>query len=227
MNELLEEEPVDIWPETTVYDVLYNLNNNKKYKFEVPDQEVFEETEYSFTIKHNLGLSDETSPTLAEVQADNTHAFAHELLSSISINDVNQNLQDLFETITYSKQKVNYTIKASKVIGDIVITMSDQVKDVTPPPGPEPDPEPTGDETMFRKDKLVKNYTQESWNQMYNNAAKHADELTKLWNMIYSSKSNKAVLFYNKMYMAVASGKSLEDPDLQAELRAWNAQAAR
>ena len=93
------------------------------------------------------------------------------------------------------------------------------------PPGPEP-PEP-GDASIFRKDKLVKHYTEETWNQMYNNAAKHADELTKLWNMIYSSKSNKAVLFYNKMYMAVASGKSLSDPDLQAELRAWNAQAAR
>ena len=93
------------------------------------------------------------------------------------------------------------------------------------PPGPEP-PDP-GDASIFRKDKLVKHYTEESWNQMYNNAAKHADELTKLWNMIYSSKSNKAVLFYNKMYMAVASGKSLSDPDLQAELRAWNAQAAR
>lgn len=79
----------------------------------------------------------------------------------------------------------------------------------------------------FRKDQIAKNYTQDSWNQMYNNAAKNADALTKLWNQIYTNPSNAAVLFYNKMYMAVASGKSLEDPELQAEIRAWNAQAAR
>ena len=76
----------------------------------------------------------------------------------------------------------------------------------------------------FRKDQIAKNYTQDSWNQMYNNAAKNADALTKLWNQIYTNPSNAAVLFYNKMYMAVASGKSLEDPELQAEIRAWNAQ---
>jgi hypothetical protein len=55
---------------------------------------------------------------------------------------------------------------------------------------------------------------------MYNNAAKNADSLTKLWNQIYTNPSNAAVLFYNKMYKAVASGKSLDDPDLQAEIRA-------
>ena len=79
----------------------------------------------------------------------------------------------------------------------------------------------------FRHDQIAKNYTEESWNQMYNNAAKNADALTQLWNQIYRSPSNAAVLFYNKMYMAVASGKSLDDPELQAEIRAWNAQAAR
>lgn len=79
----------------------------------------------------------------------------------------------------------------------------------------------------FRRDQIAKNYTQEEWNQMYNNAAKNADALTKLWNQIYNNPSNAAVLFYNKMYMAVASGRSLDDPDLQAEIRAWNAQAAR
>lgn len=79
----------------------------------------------------------------------------------------------------------------------------------------------------FRRDQIAKNYTQEEWNQMYDNAAKQADELTKLWNQIYTSPSNAAVLFYNKMYMAVASGKKLSDPDLQAEIRAWNAQANR
>ena len=79
----------------------------------------------------------------------------------------------------------------------------------------------------FRRDQIAKNYTQEEWNNMYNNAAKNADALTKLWNQIYNSPSNAAVLFYNKMYMAVASGKSLDDPELQAEIRAWNAQAAR
>ena len=79
----------------------------------------------------------------------------------------------------------------------------------------------------FRKDQIAKNYTQDEWNQMYANAAKNADELTKLWNQLYTSPSNNAVLLYNKMYMAVASGKSLDDPDLQAELEAWNKQAAR
>lgn len=79
----------------------------------------------------------------------------------------------------------------------------------------------------FRKDQIAKNYSQDEWNQMYENAAKNADELTKLWNQLYTSPSNNAVLLYNKMYMAVASGKSLDDPDLQAELEAWNKQAAR
>ena len=55
---------------------------------------------------------------------------------------------------------------------------------------------------------------------MYKNAANNADELTKLWNMLYSSQSNAAVILYNKMYAAVASGKKLTDPELQAELRA-------
>ena len=79
----------------------------------------------------------------------------------------------------------------------------------------------------FRRDQIANNYTQEQWNEMYNNAAKNADELTKLWNQIYACPSNAAVLLYNKMYAAVASGKSLDDPDLQAEIKAWNAQAAR
>jgi hypothetical protein len=72
----------------------------------------------------------------------------------------------------------------------------------------------------FRRDQIAKNYTQDEWNTMYSNAAKNADELTKLWNQIYTNPSNAAVLFYNKMYKAVASGKSLDDPDLQAEIRA-------
>ena len=79
----------------------------------------------------------------------------------------------------------------------------------------------------FRHDQIAQNYTQEEWNEMYSNAAKNADELTRLWNQIYRNPSNAAVLFYNKMYKAVASGKSLDDPELQAEIRAWNAQAAR
>ena len=84
---------------------------------------------------------------------------------------------------------------------------------------------PNGQE--FRRDQIAKSYTQEQWNEMYNNAAKNADALTKLWNQIYEHPSNAAVLFYNKMYMAVASGKSLDDPDLQEEIKAWNEQAAR
>jgi hypothetical protein len=72
----------------------------------------------------------------------------------------------------------------------------------------------------FRKDQIAKNYTQDEWNKLYNNAAKNADELTKLWNKLYASPSNAAVLLYNKMYNAVASGKSLDDPELQAEVRA-------
>jgi len=62
---------------------------------------------------------------------------------------------------------------------------------------------------------------------MYNNAAKNADALTRLWNQIANNPSNAAVMLYNKMYKAVASGKQLDDPELQAEVRAWNAQAAR
>ena len=62
---------------------------------------------------------------------------------------------------------------------------------------------------------------------MYNNVDKEKDELVKLWNQLYTSKSNAAVLFYNKMYLAVAQGKKLSDPDMIAEVRAWNAQANR
>jgi len=82
-------------------------------------------------------------------------------------------------------------------------------------------------EPEFRRDQIAKNYTQEQWNQMYENASSQADDLVKLWNTIYNQPSNAAVLFYNKMYMAVASGKKLSDPDLQEEIRAWNEQAAR
>lgn len=32
----------------------------------------------------------------------------------------------------------------------------------------------------FRRDQIANNYTQDQWNEMYNNAAKNADELTKL-----------------------------------------------
>ena len=93
------------------------------------------------------------------------------------------------------------------------------------PEPPEPDPGKAGQ--IFRKDKLVQIYTVETWNEMYNNAAKNADELTKLWNLLYACPSNAAVILYNKMYAAVASGKKLTDPELQAELEAWNRQAAR
>ena len=79
----------------------------------------------------------------------------------------------------------------------------------------------------LRRDQIAKNYTQEEWNQMYENAAKNADELTKLWNQLYTNPSNAAVLFYNKMYQAVASGKSLSDPDLKAEIDAWNENAGK
>ena len=45
--------------------------------------------------------------------------------------------------------------------------------------------------------------------------------------MLYTSKSNAAVILYNKMYAAVCAGKKLADPELQAELKAWNENAAR
>lgn len=79
----------------------------------------------------------------------------------------------------------------------------------------------------FRRDQICQTYTQEEWNKMYNNVDKEKDELVKLWNQLYTSKSNAAVLFYNKMYLAVAQGKKLSDPDMIAEVRAWNAQANR
>lgn len=94
-------------------------------------------------------------------------------------------------------------------------------------PQPPIPPEPTTDPTIFRKDKLVKAFTQEEWNEKYNNAASQADELTKLWNQLYAHPSNAAVIMYNKMYAAVAAGKKLTDPELQADLKAWNANAAR
>ena len=79
----------------------------------------------------------------------------------------------------------------------------------------------TGQE--FRRDQIAKNYTQDQWNQMYNNAAKCPDGLTKLWNEIYNNPSHAAVLLYNKMYEAVISGKQLSDPAVKAEVLAWNA----
>lgn len=93
------------------------------------------------------------------------------------------------------------------------------------PEPPAPDPGKAGQ--IFRKDKLVQIYTVETWNEMYKNAATQADELTKLWNLLYTNPSNAAVILYNKMYAAVASGKKLTDPELQADLEAWNANAAR
>jgi len=74
----------------------------------------------------------------------------------------------------------------------------------------------------FRRDQIAKNYTQAEWNQMYNKAGKQADDLVTVWNMLYTATSHAAVLFYNKMYNAVVSGKKLSDPELQAEIDAWN-----
>ena len=79
----------------------------------------------------------------------------------------------------------------------------------------------------LRRDQIAKNYSQEEWNQLYQNASEEADELTKLWNMLYNQPSNAAVLLYNKMYEAVANGKKLTDPDLAAEIAAWNASAGK
>ncbi len=78
----------------------------------------------------------------------------------------------------------------------------------------------------FRRDQIVKNYTQDQWNQMYNDAAKSPDALTILWNKMYNNPTSAAVLLYNKMYEAVISGKKLSDPAVKAEVLAWNAVAA-
>ena len=39
---------------------------------------------------------------------------------------------------------------------------------------------------------------------------------------MYTATSHEAVVFYNKMYEAVISGKKLSDPELQKEVDAWN-----
>ena len=57
---------------------------------------------------------------------------------------------------------------------------------------------------------------------MYNSARTQADTLTILWNKTYTATSHEAVVFYNKMYEAVISGKKLSDPELQKEVDAWN-----
>lgn len=74
----------------------------------------------------------------------------------------------------------------------------------------------------FRKDWILKNYTEETWNSMYAKAGKEPDSNVEEFNSIYNNPTHAENVSYNNMYSIVESGESITDATMAKEVENWN-----